>query len=82
MDIFSVAHHLILAHAYAVKAYREENTTQGGQIGITLDCPWYIPYDDKPESMSFGLFLRNFASELNIKYRLGGDTEGTRHPHW
>ncbi|CDO75757.1 hypothetical protein BN946_scf184921.g33 [Trametes cinnabarina] len=45
-----VAHNLILAHAYAVKAYREEfKAVQGGQIGITLDCHWQIPYDDSPE---------------------------------
>ncbi|OSD08205.1 glycoside hydrolase family 1 protein [Trametes coccinea BRFM310] len=46
-----VAHNLILAHAYAVKAYREEfKLEQGGEIGITLDCHWQIPYDDSPES--------------------------------
>lgn len=56
MSSFSVGHHLILAHAYAVKAYREEFKAQGGQIGVTLDCVWYMPYDDSPESMSFKLF--------------------------
>ncbi|KAF9459727.1 beta-glucosidase 1A [Collybia nuda] len=45
-----VAHHLILSHAFTVKLYREEfagtaGGTGGGQIGITLDCGWYIPYD-------------------------------------
>jgi len=41
-----VAHNLILAHAYAVKLYREEfKQPQGGFIGITLDCVWYMPYD-------------------------------------
>ncbi|KAJ3561199.1 hypothetical protein NP233_g10336 [Leucocoprinus birnbaumii] len=47
-----VGHHLILAHSYAVKAYREEFGIQGGQIGITLDCPWYMPFDDKPENVA------------------------------
>ena len=42
---------MILAHAYAVKLYRQEyKPVQGGQIGITLDCHWQIPYDDSPES--------------------------------
>lgn len=50
----SVAHNLLIAHAYAVKAYRDEfQASQGGQIGITLDCSWQIPYDDSPESMRF-----------------------------
>ncbi|KAF5351087.1 hypothetical protein D9756_008356 [Leucocoprinus leucothites] len=47
-----VGHHLILAHAYAMKAYREEFSIQGGRVGITLDCPWYMPFDDKPENVS------------------------------
>ena len=47
----SASHSLILAHAYAVKLYRDEfKAKQGGQIGITLDVHWLIPYDDKPES--------------------------------
>ncbi|GLB39191.1 putative glycosyl hydrolase 1 family protein [Lyophyllum shimeji] len=46
-----VSHNLILSHAYAAKLYREEfKPTQGGSIGITLDCVWYMPYDgDSPE---------------------------------
>lgn len=49
---FSVGHSIILAHAYAVKLYREVYQGEnGGQIGITLDCHWTIPYDDTPESL-------------------------------
>ena len=49
----SVGHHIILAHAYAVKAFREETfPTHGGSIGITCDALWFIPYDDAPESTS------------------------------
>ncbi|KAF9450197.1 glycoside hydrolase family 1 protein [Macrolepiota fuliginosa MF-IS2] len=47
-----VGHYLILAHAYAAKAYREEFLIQGGQLGITLDCLWYMPFDDKPENVA------------------------------
>ena len=47
----SVSHNLILAHAYAVKLYRDEyKAKQGGLIGVTLDSHWLLPYDDKPES--------------------------------
>ncbi|KAF8067878.1 beta-glucosidase 1A [Lyophyllum atratum] len=42
----SVSHNLILSHGYAVKLYRDEfKAAQGGSIGITLDCVWYMPYD-------------------------------------
>ena len=44
---------MILAHAYAVKLYREEfKERQGGQIGVTLNGDWALPYDDSPESKS------------------------------
>ena len=50
----SVGHNLIIAHASAVKVYREEfKPTQVGQIGITLNGDWQMPYDDDPESMEF-----------------------------
>ncbi|KAI0070535.1 beta-glucosidase 1A [Panus rudis PR-1116 ss-1] len=46
------AHSLILAHGYAVKAYRDEfQSAQGGKIGITLDCHWLEPYDDSPQNI-------------------------------
>lgn len=51
----SVGHNVILAHAYASKLYREEfKQAQGGQIGITLNGDWALPYDDSPESASRG----------------------------
>lgn len=59
-----VAHNLILAHAYAVKLYREEyKAAQGGQIGITLDCHWQIPYDDSPANLE--------AAKKGIDFKLG-----------
>lgn len=40
----------MIAHAYAVKLYREEfKAQQGGTIGITLNGDWVIPYDNSPE---------------------------------
>ena len=52
-----MSHNLILAHAYAVQLYRQEfQKEQGGQIGITLDSHWLLPYDDTPESMSIVIF--------------------------
>jgi hypothetical protein len=50
----SVGHSVLLAHASAVKAYREEfKPTQRGQIGITLNGDWQMPYDNTPESKCF-----------------------------
>ena len=49
--LYSVGHNLILAHAHAVKIYRERyKPTQHGQIGITLNGDWQMPYDHNPES--------------------------------
>lgn len=53
-EICSVSHSVILAHANAVKVYRDDfKSRQGGQIGITLDCHWLVPYDQSPESERF-----------------------------
>jgi beta-glucosidase/6-phospho-beta-glucosidase/beta-galactosidase len=52
-SLSSVGHSLILAHAHAVKIYREQfKPTQKGHIGITLNGDWAIPYDDNQESKS------------------------------
>lgn len=49
----SVGSNVILAHATAVQLYRQEfKSRQGGQIGITLNGDWAMPYDDNPESES------------------------------
>jgi beta-glucosidase len=46
-----VGHNVILSHAYAVRLYREEfKAAQGGQIGVTLNGDWAMPYDDSPQS--------------------------------
>nr|WNF20695.1 strictosidine beta-d-glucosidase 2 [Mitragyna speciosa] len=46
---YLVAHHLLLAHAEAVKLYREYFQAQGGKIGITLVSQWWEPLNDTPE---------------------------------
>lgn len=46
-------HHLLLAHAAAVKLYRDSyKTKQGGKIGMALWSEWSEPYSDKPEGKS------------------------------
>ncbi|KIK34238.1 glycoside hydrolase family 1 protein [Suillus luteus UH-Slu-Lm8-n1] len=47
-----VGHSVILSHAYAVKLYREEfKAAQGGQVGITLNGDWAMPYNDSPQNV-------------------------------
>ncbi|KAI4345748.1 hypothetical protein L6164_012846 [Bauhinia variegata] len=43
-DPYVVAHNLLLAHAAAVLEYRNNENSENGEIGITLDSPWTIPY--------------------------------------
>nr|TKR91045.1 hypothetical protein D5086_0000227300 [Populus alba] len=42
-EVYTVSHHLLLAHAAAVKLYKEKyQSCQGGQIGITLVSHWFM----------------------------------------
>ncbi|KAF9664890.1 hypothetical protein SADUNF_Sadunf16G0065000 [Salix dunnii] len=46
-EVYKVTHHLLLAHAAAVKLYKEKyQSSQGGQIGITLVSHWFEPYSN------------------------------------
>jgi beta-galactosidase len=47
---YLAAHHIILAHAKAVKCYRDHfKADQKGVIGITLNMDWREPLSDKDE---------------------------------
>lgn len=64
----SVGHSVIVSHAYAAKLYREEfKQSQGGQIGITLNGDWALPYDNsqesEPPSIICGRFCRAAGSD-------------------
>ncbi|KAF9258336.1 glycoside hydrolase family 1 protein [Marasmius fiardii PR-910] len=57
-----VGHSVILSHAHAVKVYREEfKSKQGGQIGITLNGDWQMPWDDTPENIAAAQHALDFA---------------------
>ncbi|CZR65515.1 related to beta-glucosidase [Phialocephala subalpina] len=49
---YIVGHNLLVAHAHAVKAYREDFAKEGGKIGIVINGNWAEPYDDTVESKS------------------------------
>ena len=75
MAFSSVGHNVILSHAYAAKLYREEfKPKQGGQIGITLNGDWQMPYDDSPESTRFSPILFN-----RTHVRIFPDVEAAQH---
>lgn len=60
----SVGQNVILSHASAVKVYREVfKPVQKGQIGITLNGDWQMPYDDNPESAHIFLFVSERLNE-------------------
>ncbi|KAG8744109.1 Beta-glucosidase 1B [Ceratobasidium sp. 414] len=55
-------HSVILAHAHAVKLYREQfKPVQKGKIGITLNGDWAEPYDQKPENIAAAQHALDFA---------------------
>ncbi|KAF8240408.1 glycoside hydrolase family 1 protein [Tricholoma matsutake] len=57
-----VGHNLIVSHASVVKLYRDEfKAIQGGQIGITLNGDWQMPYDDKSENVIAAQHALDFA---------------------
>ncbi|XP_050210211.1 beta-glucosidase 13-like [Mercurialis annua] len=56
---YTVGHHLLLAHAYAVQVYREKDNT--GKIGITLDLTWPEPMSGSPEDVAAAQRILDFA---------------------
>ncbi|KAH7096805.1 beta-glucosidase 1B [Auriculariales sp. MPI-PUGE-AT-0066] len=61
-EAWIVAHHEIIAHAHAVKLYRDEfKSSQAGEIGITLNGDWKTEWDDSPENVAAAQVARDFA---------------------
>ncbi|KAJ7819918.1 beta-glucosidase [Mycena olivaceomarginata] len=66
-----VGHNVILSHANAVKLYRDEfKSKQGGQIGITLNGDWQMPYDDSPENVAAAQHALDFAIGNHFRQRM------------
>ncbi|KAM0939863.1 putative glycosidase [Dioscorea sansibarensis] len=61
---YIVSHNLILAHANAVKLYREKfQDNQGGEVGITLQCHWMKPLTNSSDNVQ--------AAERSLDFMLG-----------
>jgi len=66
---YLAGHHLILAHAKAVKVYRDKYSYQNGTIGITNNCDWREPLTDSDEDKAAAeraleFFLAWFADPI------------------
>lgn len=66
---YLAGHQLILAHAKAVRVYKEKYGHQNGQIGITNNCDWREPLTDKKEDIdaaerALQFFLAWFADPI------------------
>ncbi|KAF8550222.1 glycoside hydrolase [Imleria badia] len=74
---FGVGHSAILSHAYAIKVYRDKfKSIQKGEIGITLNGDWAIPYDDSPENVeaakhALGVAIGWFADPIYLDHYPG-----------
>lgn len=61
---FIATHHIILAHAAAAKLYKEKyQKSQGGKIGISLPCKWYMPHSADPKDFA--------ATKMQLDFQLG-----------
>ncbi|KAI4345299.1 hypothetical protein L6164_012435 [Bauhinia variegata] len=49
---YTVGYSLLLTHAEAVDLYRTKYKDQNGQIGITLNCAWYVPFSERQEDQN------------------------------
>ena len=63
-EVYTVTHHLLLAHAAAAKLYKEKyQSSQGGQIGITLVSHWFEPYSNSEADQT--------ATKRSLDFMLG-----------
>ncbi|KAK6136365.1 hypothetical protein DH2020_029895 [Rehmannia glutinosa] len=61
---YLVAHHQLLAHAEAVSIYNKKyKDSQGGQIGLVVDCEWSEALSDKVEDKN--------AATRRLDFQLG-----------
>ncbi|CAK9145941.1 unnamed protein product [Ilex paraguariensis] len=63
---YTVAHHQLIAHAAAVKLYKDKyQKLQNGNIGITLATFWYVPFSNSTDDYR--------AARRSLDFYLGWD---------
>lgn len=63
-DVYVAGHHVLLAHAEAVRLYRASyQADQKGLIGIANNCDWKEPGSDRPEDVD--------AAQRTLEFELG-----------
>lgn len=70
---YIVGHHLLLAHAAAVKIYKEQEH-QNGQIGITLDVTFSVPFSNSVEDIA--------AARRNLDFSYGWFIDPLTYGHY
>ncbi|VAI19005.1 unnamed protein product [Triticum turgidum subsp. durum] len=61
---YIVTHNILLAHAATVDLYRRKyQKAQGGEVGITLVCHWYLPYTNSTADKD--------AAKRRVEFMLG-----------
>ncbi|KAB1217324.1 Beta-glucosidase 24 [Morella rubra] len=72
---YIVSHNLLLAHATAVRLYKDKfKATQGGQIGISLVGQYFEPYSSSPEDKA--------AMRRALDFNMGWYIEPLVHGHY
>lgn len=57
---YLAGHNQLLAHAYAVKVFREKYLYQNGKIGLVCNRDWAEPYNKSPENIA--------AAQRNLEF--------------
>ncbi|XP_039133069.1 furostanol glycoside 26-O-beta-glucosidase-like [Dioscorea cayenensis subsp. rotundata] len=71
---YIVTHNLLLAHGAAARLYKDEyQGTQGGQVGITLVCMWYQPYDQTHRHVEAASRALDFTLAWYLEPLMHGD---------
>ncbi|XP_039133544.1 furostanol glycoside 26-O-beta-glucosidase-like [Dioscorea cayenensis subsp. rotundata] len=74
IEPYIVTHNLLLAHGAAARLYKDKyQTTQGGQVGITLVCLWYAPYDQSHRHVEASTRALDFMLAWYLDPLLHGD---------
>ncbi|KAJ8770874.1 hypothetical protein K2173_021789 [Erythroxylum novogranatense] len=75
---YIVGHNILLAHAAAVKLYREQyQKTQQGQIALTLVSDWFVPKTDSEADKIAAERMVNFTLGWFLEPLTFGDYPGT-----